>query len=234
MAGRYKVEPRGHDRDLINQVNKNFDAIEKDIVAAGKAGKLLDPPGYNTPPFADPAAFASVPASLLPQPTVNLPGFALQGNPPSSVLTDPGVSGPSGVSSSQPMGSTSAGAVTDGVTITGDGGGGALSVPISLVVPVALPDGGTGIVQAPVQQITTLGTLVAAETAQAQPALHLPGVSVDSAAAWSLPNAPDATWQTGIFVILVCTANTVTPYLVNPTAAGITPIAQLLNIKVIL
>jgi len=119
---------------------------------------------------------------------------------------------------------------TDGTTITGDGG----SSPISLVVPVTLPDGGTGIVQAGTQQITTNGTLIGAGTAQAQPALTLPGVTTKSAVAWSLPNVPDATWQTGIAMIFVCTANTVTPYLINPTAAGITPIAQLVNIKVIL
>lgn len=119
---------------------------------------------------------------------------------------------------------------TDGTTITGDG----VNFAISLVVPVTLPDGGTGIIQGATQQITTNGTLIAAGTAQAQPALTLAGVMTTSAAMWSLPNVPDATWQTGIFMILVCTADTVTPYLVNPTAAGITPIAQLVNIKVVL
>lgn len=120
--------------------------------------------------------------------------------------------------------------VTTGEGITGDGG----QSPISLAVPVAESDGGTGLIQTGVQQIITLGTIIAAGTAQAQPALALAGVTDSSAAMWSLPNAPDATWQTGIFVILVCTTDTITPWLVNPTAGGITPISQLVNIKAIL
>ena len=82
-------------------------------------------------------------------------------------------------------------------------------------------------------QITTNGTLVAAGTAQAQSPAAITGVTTASVAIWSLPNVPDATWQTGIAVILVCTAGMVTPYLVNPTAAGITPIAQKVNIGVL-
>lgn len=118
---------------------------------------------------------------------------------------------------------------TDGATITGDG----VSFPIALVVPVTLPNGGTGLVQSTAQQIITLGTSVAAGTAQAQPALTLAGVTGASAAIWSIPNIIDATWQTGICVIVVCSPNTVTLYLVNPTAAPITPKAQSVNIKVI-
>ena len=119
---------------------------------------------------------------------------------------------------------------TDGITIGGDGS----DTPIFLKVPAALGSGGTGIVQAITQQITTLGTAIAPGTSQVQPALSIPGVTPKSAAMWSLPNPPDATWQTGIFMILVCTTDVVTPYLVNPTAGSITPIGQLVNIKVIL
>lgn len=145
--------------------------------------------------------------------------FALSGND----INNGGTGNPAPTPATQTV-------TVDGTTITGDGG----SSPLSLVVPVTLPDGGTGIIQTATQQITTNGTLVAAGTAQAQPALTLAGVTTTSAVAWSLPNAPAATWQTGIAMIFVCTANTVTPYLVNPTAAGITPVAQLVNIKVIL
>lgn len=80
--------------------------------------------------------------------------------------------------------------------------------------------------------IITNGTPVAPGTAQAQPVATIAGVIAGSVASWSLPNAPDATWQTGIAVILVCGAGTVTPYLVNPTAGSITPVAQVLNIRV--
>ena len=118
---------------------------------------------------------------------------------------------------------------TDGSTITGDGG----QSPITLVVPVALISGGTGIEQNSVQQIITTGNPILAGHYEEQPSLSLAGVTNFSAIAWSLPDTPDPTWLTGIQVIVVCTTSTVTIYLVNPTASTITPIAQLINIKVI-
>ena len=81
-------------------------------------------------------------------------------------------------------------------------------------------------------QITTNGTVVNAGTAQAQPSVTVTGVTTSSVASWSLPNTPDPTWQTGIAVVTVCTANTVTVYLVNPTGAAITPITQKINVAV--
>jgi hypothetical protein len=195
VSGKFKFEPRSTawTRDDVNQVNKQFDAIESAIAVAAKSGP-------------------SVPAPAPPAPPIT------------NVLTLSGVGGAAGSVSS---GVT---VTTDGTTIDGDGG----ATPISLITPVALSSGGLGIDQVATQQITTLGTLIGAGTAQAQPPIAIPGVLPTSAAAWSLPNVPDATWQTGITVILVCGTNQVTPYLVNPTAAGITPIAQLINIKVIL
>lgn len=139
----------------------------------------------------------------------------------------------SGTGVSGPSNNPAAGSVpvnTDGTTISGD----SLNTPIALIVPVTIGNGGTGLVQVATQQITTNGTIITAGTAQAQPTLALSGVTTKSAAMWSLPNVPDATWQTGIAMLLVCTANLVTPYLVNPTAGSITPVAQLVNIKVIL
>jgi len=80
--------------------------------------------------------------------------------------------------------------------------------------------------------VTTRGTVVNAGTAQAQPGVTVTGVTTASVASWSLPNAPDATWQTGIAGFTVCTANTVTLYLVNGTAGNITPVAQTVNLAV--
>jgi hypothetical protein len=97
--------------------------------------------------------------------------------------------------------------------------------PVGVVSSVGGAGGGNA-------QVTTNGTAVNAGTAQAQTPVTVAGVTTSSVASWSLPNAPDATWQTGIAVMLVCTANTVTVYLVNPTAGPITPIAQAINIAV--
>jgi hypothetical protein len=82
--------------------------------------------------------------------------------------------------------------------------------------------------------ITTNGTAVGAGTCQAQPALTLTGVSTTSAVDWSVPTALPATWQTGIHVMPVVTANTVTLSLCNASAGSITPAAQVVNIRVIL
>lgn len=76
----------------------------------------------------------------------------------------------------------------------------------------------------------TAGSPVGPGVAQAQSGVTVTGCKTTSVAFWSLPNAPDATWQTGISVLLVVGTNVVTPYLVNPTAATITPVTQTLNI----
>jgi hypothetical protein len=85
-------------------------------------------------------------------------------------------------------------------------------------------DGGT---------ITTNGTAVAAGVCQAQPTLTVAGTTTASIAAWSIGNAPVATWQTGITVLPVAFSNEVILYLCNPTAGSITPAAQVVNIRVV-
>lgn len=80
--------------------------------------------------------------------------------------------------------------------------------------------------------ITTNGTAVAAGVCQAQPALTLTGVGTTTAVSWGVPTALPATWQTGIFIQPVVTANTVTLSLCNGTAGSITPVAQAVNIRV--
>lgn len=112
--------------------------------------------------------------------------------------------------------------MTDGSSIGGNG---------TSISPLSVMGGGSGFASA---ELVTNGTVVAAGSAQAQNPLTVAGAKPTTAAMWSLPTAPDATWQTGIFLILVCTVNTITAYLVNPTAGPITPIAQLVNIKAIL
>jgi hypothetical protein len=81
--------------------------------------------------------------------------------------------------------------------------------------------------------VTTNGTAVAAGTCQAQPALTITGVTTASVPLWSIPTALPATWQTGIDVYPVVTANTVTLSLCNGTAGSITPAAQAVNVRVI-
>lgn len=198
MPGKFKIELRDLSRDSLNQINKQFDAIEKAISVAA-----------TTKPTLAPVAATPIPTDS-----------------PTGILVETGLVG---VSSGTPTTNPTS-IRTDGTTISGDGD----STPIALITPVALANGGTGLPQTGTQQITTNGTLIAAGTAQAQLVANIAGVTAQSAAMWSLPNAPDATWQTGIAGFLVCGAGTVTLYLVNPTAASITPIAQLVNIKAIL
>lgn len=80
----------------------------------------------------------------------------------------------------------------------------------------------------------TNGTAVGPGASQAQATVTVTGCLTTSVAAWSLPNVPDVTWQTGIAVMLVVGTNAVTPYLINPTAATITPVTQTLNLGVVL
>jgi hypothetical protein len=80
--------------------------------------------------------------------------------------------------------------------------------------------------------VTTNGTAINAGTSQAQPGITVTGVTTASVASWSLPNVPDATWQSGITAFTVCTANTVTLYLSNPTGGTITPVTQKVNLAV--
>jgi hypothetical protein len=83
-------------------------------------------------------------------------------------------------------------------------------------------------------QVTTNGTAVAAGVCQAQPALTITGVTTTSTVSWSVPTALPATWQTGIFIQPVVTANTVTLSLCNGTAGSITPAAQAVNVRALL
>lgn len=245
-----KFEPRStaFSRDDVNQINKAFDAIVAQVNALsptatpsvatqapnGQVNLGGTEPAVFFAPNDQPAATTTTPAksgsskaAMMSASAAALSAAITKPNlNAGAVNTAGGSPGNPPIGPSAPSGSVQ----TDGSTISGNG----QSQPLSLVVPVTIPDGGTGLIQAATQQITTNGTLIAAGAAQAQPALTLSGVTATSAVAWSLPNAPDATWQTGIVLFFVCTANTVTPWLMNPTAGNITPVAQLINIKVIL
>jgi hypothetical protein len=105
-----------------------------------------------------------------------------------------------------------------------------LTADVSGVTPIA--NGGTGVANG-VTQVTTNGTQVNAGTCQAQSGVAVVGTLTTSAVAWSLGAVPDATWQTGITVMPVTTADVVTLYLCNPTAGNITPAAVAVNVKVI-
>jgi hypothetical protein len=71
---------------------------------------------------------------------------------------------------------------------------------------------------------TTNGTVIGAGTSQVQPGISVTGAAATDTATCSLNGSPPATWQTGIQMLPpVVTANTVTVWLSNPTAAGITP-----------
>lgn len=209
--GKYKIEPRntGLTRSDINQLNSQFDAIEKDIKKGGTAVPV--------------AAKTTAPS---PSGPVNL-GGSTPGSTENITEVNKGGGSPGPVGPPGPAGGA---VVTDGLTIGGDGDG----TPLFLEVPVASQNGGTGLNQGAVSQIGTLGTVIAAGTAQLQPILTIPGVTAGSVAIWSLPNPPDATWQTGIAVMIQCDTDTVFLYLVNPTATPITPVAQAINIRVIL
>jgi len=105
----------------------------------------------------------------------------------------------------------------------------------TVTLRLALPDGsgGTGLVNAQ-GTVTTNGTAIAAGVTQAQPTLTVTGVTTASACYASIATALPATWQTGIAMQMVVTANTATLQLTNPTAGSITPVAQAVNIKCIL
>ena len=92
--------------------------------------------------------------------------------------------------------------------------------------------GGTGVTAG--ATIVTNGTAIAPGTSQAQPDASITGVTTASVGFASLDAAPDATWQTGIFWITQASAGKITVYLVNPTAASITPVAANLNVRAIL
>jgi hypothetical protein len=80
---------------------------------------------------------------------------------------------------------------------------------------------------------TSNGTAIGAGTSQAQPAITITGAITTDVATCSLNAAPVATWQTGIqFLLPVVTANTVTPWLSNPTAGSITPVAAVIRCSV--
>lgn len=80
---------------------------------------------------------------------------------------------------------------------------------------------------------TSNGTAIAAGVSQAQPAITITGATVTDVATCSLNAAPVATWQTGIQLLpAVVTANTVTPWLSNPSAGSITPAAAVIRCTV--
>lgn len=81
---------------------------------------------------------------------------------------------------------------------------------------------------------TSNGTAIASGVSQAQPAITITGAAVTDVATCSLNAAPVATWQTGIQLLpAVVTANTVTPWLSNPSAGSITPVAAVIRCTVI-
>lgn len=252
MMNEIKFEPRStaFTRDDVNQINKAFEAIVRNInglipappratVAASPNGQVnlggVESSGFFVPndqpvpvgttttttgsaiatkASTTTTATTTSKASMLASSQATAASAIAKPNLNAGAVNSSGGSpGKAPIGPSAPSGTV----LTDGSTISGNG----QAQPLSWVPPAT-------------QQVTTNGTLIAAGTAQAQPALTFPGTTTTSVAIWSLPNVPDATWQTGIAVQLVCTANTVTPYLVNPTAGGITPVAQKLNIKVIL
>lgn len=81
---------------------------------------------------------------------------------------------------------------------------------------------------------TSNGTAILNGVSQAQPAITITGAAVTDVATCSLNAAPVATWQTGIQLLpAIVTANTVTPWLGNPTAGSITPAAAVIRCTVI-
>jgi hypothetical protein len=81
---------------------------------------------------------------------------------------------------------------------------------------------------------TSNGTLINAGASQAQPAITVTGATATDVAICSLNAPPLATWQTGIQLMLaVVNSNTVTPWLSNPTAGGITPAATVIRCTVV-
>ncbi|MCU1296512.1 MAG: hypothetical protein JWO91_790 [Acidobacteriaceae bacterium] len=81
---------------------------------------------------------------------------------------------------------------------------------------------------------TSNGTAIAPGTSQAQPAITVTGATTSDTAACSL-NAPyPPSWQTGIVPLPpVVTANTVTPWLSNPTDRSIIPAATAIRCTVL-
>lgn len=80
--------------------------------------------------------------------------------------------------------------------------------------------------------VTTAGTAVAAGACQAQTGITVTGAAATDTVTWGVTSLP-ATWQTGIQVIPVVTANTVTVNLCNPTAGSITPAANTVQVRVV-
>jgi hypothetical protein len=81
---------------------------------------------------------------------------------------------------------------------------------------------------------TSNGTAIAAGNSQAQPAITITGATTNDTARCSLNAAPPASWQTGIQVLpAVVTANTVTPWLSNPTTGSITPVGTAIRCTVV-
>jgi hypothetical protein len=81
---------------------------------------------------------------------------------------------------------------------------------------------------------TSYGTIIHAGTSQAQPAINVTGATTTDVAVCALNARPPTTWQTGIQLLPpVVTANTVTPWLSNPTEGNIAPAAAVIRCTVI-
>lgn len=79
--------------------------------------------------------------------------------------------------------------------------------------------------------ITTNGTAIAAGVCQAQTAVTVNGLTAGGFALTGYPTGLPASWQTGISVKEVVTANTITPNLCNGTAGSITPAATAITLR---
>ena len=81
---------------------------------------------------------------------------------------------------------------------------------------------------------TSYGTIIDAGTSQAQPAIHVTGATTTDVAVCALNARPPTTWQRGIQLLPpVVTANTVTPWLSNPTPGNIAPAVAVIRCTVI-
>jgi hypothetical protein len=86
----------------------------------------------------------------------------------------------------------------------------------------------------PSGNVTTAGTVVNAGTCQAQTGITVTGSLTTDNVVVNIGATLPATWQTGIVLSAHVTANgTVTVYLCNPTAGGITPAATQVNVRVL-
>lgn len=82
--------------------------------------------------------------------------------------------------------------------------------------------------------VTTAGTAVSAGACQAQTGITVTGAATTDNVIANIGATLPVSWQTGIVLSAHVTAsNTVTVYLCNPTAGGITPVATQVNVRVV-